>query len=72
MTAIGEEQKATLPGWSPWSGWTSCSVTCGYGDMFRQAYWLDSKGQSTNETAQEHMGCYIPKTCPGTYQKRLN
>eukprot|EP00105_Crassostrea_gigas_P044698 XP_019928846.1 PREDICTED: thrombospondin-2-like [Crassostrea gigas] len=60
---VVEVQK--LPGWSPWSGWTSCSVTCGYGDSFRQAHWLDKDGQRVNETAREHMGCYIPKSCPG-------
>ncbi|XP_052706352.1 thrombospondin-1-like [Crassostrea angulata] len=59
---VVEVQK--LPGWSPWSGWTSCSVTCGYGDSFRQAHWLDKDGQRVNETAREHMGCYIPKSCP--------
>lgn len=64
-SAGGVVEVQKLPGWSPWSGWTSCSVTCGYGDSFRQAYWLDKDGQRMNETAREHMGCYIPKSCPG-------
>lgn len=70
-SAGGVVEVQKLPGWSPWSGWTSCSVTCGYGDSFRQAHWLDKDGQRLNETTREHMGCYIPKSCPGMYKLGL-
>lgn len=60
-----------MPGWSGWSSWTSCSVTCGYGAVFREAYWVEKDGRRSNKTTQDNMGCYIPKSCPGKTSKPL-
>ncbi|XP_070560161.1 semaphorin-5A-like [Ptychodera flava] len=51
-------------GWSSWSHWGTCTVTCGIGEQFRQRLCKDSKCSGQN---QQQKPCFI-RNCPRGYR----
>ena len=60
-------------GWSEWSEYTPCSVTCGTGSKSRQRYCQDSDPDQCEGKAKEATICVDKPRCPGErqdYEKR--
>lgn len=51
--------------WGRWTGWSSCSVTCGKGRQIRWRHCL--RDCSTVETEMEEKTCQLPACPPGKF-----
>lgn len=56
---------------SPWTAWSSCSVTCGLGSLFRQREILrDALPRGSCGGAQFDSRACFPQACPGLWSMR--